>query len=67
MLQGYEVKFNLYAEDESEADEARIAIVNFIRQHAQHGRAVTARKVADAVNGWERNPIIKNGIIKYFS
>lgn len=66
-MNGYEIKFNIYAETPEEVEEARKAIVAFIGQHAQKGRAVTARKIADAVNGWERNPIVKSSIIKYFS
>ena len=66
-MQGYEIKFNIYAESDQEVEEARSAIIGFINQHAQQGRAVTAHKVADAVRNWESNPIVKNKIIKYFS
>lgn len=66
-MQGYEIKFNIYADTPEEVEEARRAIIGFINQHAQQGRAVTARKIADAVGKWESNPFVKNSIIKYFS
>lgn len=66
-MQGYEIKFNIYAEDEQEAAMAREAIVRFINAHAQHGRAVTGRKIADAVSRWDKNPFIKSKVIEFFS
>ena len=64
-MKGYEIKFCVYAEDEHEAEDARTAIVGFINEHAQQGRAVTGRKIADAVNGWKDNVIVRNRIINY--
>ncbi len=66
-MKGYEVKFNIYAEDEQEATVARNAIVEFINAHARQGRAVTGRKIADAVSRWDKNPFIKSKIIEFFS
>lgn len=65
-LQPFRISFELYAYDEQEAEEARMAIVAFIGQHAKHGRAVTGRKVAQAVSQWDKNPIVKSQIINYF-
>lgn len=65
-LRPFRISFELYAHDEQEAEEARMAIVAFIGQHAAANRAVTARKVAQAVSRWEQNPIVKNQIINYF-
>ena len=65
-MKGYPITFNIYAESEQEAEEARMAIVAFIGEHAKHGRAVTARKVAKAVSNWDENVIVKNQIINYF-
>ena len=65
-MKGYELKFNIYAENESEVEDARRAIVEFISEHASHGRAVTGRKIADAVRGWKSNPLVKNRIINFF-
>lgn len=65
-MNGYEIKFNIYAEDEQEVAMAREAIVHFINAHAQHGRAVTGRKIAEAVSRWDRNPFIKSKVIEFF-
>ena len=67
MLQGFEIKFQVYAHSEAEAEDARKAIVSFISQHAQAGRAVTAKKIEEAVSRWDKNPFVKNEIIKFFN
>ena len=65
-LRGFPIHFNIYAESEQEAEECRSAIIAFIGLHASQCRAVTAKKVAQAVNNWDKNPIVKNRIINYF-
>lgn len=65
-LQGFPVTFNIYAESAEEAEECRMAIIAFIGLHAKQGRAVTAKKVAQAIGNWDRNPIVRNQIISYF-
>ena len=65
-MKGYPITFNIYAESEQEAEEARMAIVAFIGQHARQGRAVTGRKIAQAIANWDNNLIVKNQIINYF-
>jgi len=65
-MRGYPITFNIYAESEEEAEAARRAITDFIAQHARQGRAVTGEKIARAVGGWERNPIVRSRIIDYF-
>lgn len=65
-LRGFPVTFNVYARDEMEAEELRMAIVAFIGHHAQCGRAVTAAKAARAIANWDRNPLVRNQIIQYF-
>ena len=67
MLQGFPITFNIYAETAEEAEEARMALIAFIGQHAKQGRAVTGRKIAQAVSRWDQNPIVKSQIIKYFT
>ena len=67
MLHGYEIKFQVYADSPEEVESARLAIVSFLKQHAQQGRAVTARKVTEAVSRWDKNPFVKNRIIEFFS
>ena len=66
-MKGYPITFSIYAESEQEAEEARMAIVAFIGEHAKHGRAVTGRKIAQAVSNWDKNLLVKNQIIKFFS
>ncbi len=65
-MKGYPITFNIYAESEQEAEDARMAIIAFIDEHAKHGRAVTGRKVAQAVANWDRNALVKSQIINYF-
>lgn len=59
-MQGYEVRFNVYADTQAEADEATRAIKDFIAANASQGVAVTARRLAEAVRKWGSNPIVKN-------
>jgi hypothetical protein len=66
-MKGFPITFNIYAESEQEAEEARMAIVAFIGEHAKHGRAVTGRKIAEAVSNWDKNLLVKNQIIKFFT
>ena len=65
-LKALPITFQLYAYDEREIEEARMAIIAFIGQHRTAGRAVTAHKVAQAVSNWDKNPLVKNHIINYF-
>lgn len=65
-LQGFTIKFQIYAHNAQEAAEAQQAIILFISQQAQQGRAVTAEKVAKAVANWDKNPVVKSSIINYF-
>ena len=65
-LKGFPLTFNIYAENEKEIEECRMAIIAFIGLHASQCRAVTAKKVAQAISNWDRNPIVKNQIINYF-
>lgn len=64
-LQGFPITFSIYAENEQEAQEARDAIVAFITSHAVHGRAVTGKKLTQALRGWDKNPFIKNQVINF--
>ena len=64
-LSGFQLKVNIYAHDEAEVEECRKAVIAFIAQHAEKGRAVTARKVTEALTQWDKNPIIKTRIINY--
>lgn len=65
-LKGYSLTFNVYATSEEEVAECRSAIIDFIKCHADSGRAVTANKITEGIRNWERNPIVRNRIIKHF-
>ena len=54
-MSGYEVKFNVYANSQEEADRATEAIKAFIGAKAQQGVAVTANKIAEAVSRYKDN------------
>ena len=62
----YQLQTPIYEESESEVVELRNAIVAFINEHRQHGRAVSARKVTEAIRNWDSNIIVKNRIINHF-
>lgn len=60
------IEFNVWASDEQEAKELKDAICNFINWHGEHGIKVTARKMADGINRWQSNILVKNSIINHF-
>ena len=66
MLQGYPIQFNIYAESPEEAAQAQQAICQFINTHAKAGRAVTGKKIIDAIGQWDKNILIRNHIINFF-
>lgn len=65
-MKGYEVKFNIYANSQNEADVVSSAIKGFINENARMGIAVTAEKITDAIQKWGNNPFIKNRITNFF-
>lgn len=65
-MSGFEIRFNIYAETQAEADAARQAIINFIAEHAKQGRAVTGKKIVNALSRWKDNILVRNKIIDYF-
>ena len=65
-LKGFPLTFNIYAENEQEVEECRMAVIAFIGFHASQCRAVTAKKLAQAVSNWDKNSFVKNQIINYF-
>jgi hypothetical protein len=62
----YPISFEIYAHSPQEAEEARMAIIAFIGLHARQGRAVTGEKIAKAVANWDKNPIVRSKVIRYF-
>lgn len=67
VLKGFPLTFNIYAENEQEVEDCRMAIVAFIGMHASQCRAVTAKKVAQALSNWDKNPFVKGRIIDYLN
>jgi hypothetical protein len=65
-MQGFEVKFNIYAETQEEADAVSQVVKDFISENARKGVAVTANKVVQAVRRWGGNSFLRNQIINYF-
>jgi len=65
-FRGFPITFDVYARNEQEVEELRMAIVAFIGFHARQGRAVDAARLAKAIANWDKNPIVKNKIIDYF-
>lgn len=59
-MSGFELKFNVYANSQEEADAAAGAIKAFISSMAQKGVAVTANKIAEAVSKWKDNYFVTN-------
>ena len=59
-MSGFEVKFNVYAENQAEADRATEAIKAFINAKALQGVAVTANKIAEAVARYKDNYFVTN-------
>ena len=67
MLKGLPITFNIYANDEQEVEILRFVLTEFIRTHAEQGRAVSASKVTEALRNWDKNPFIRNKIIDFFN
>lgn len=60
------ISFNVWANDEKEADELKVAVCNFIDWFGQRGIKVTASKLSDAINRWQSNVLVKNSVINHF-
>ena len=65
-MQGYEVKFNVYANSQAEADALTRAVKEFISDHARQGVAVTATKLTTAIRRFCESPITRNRVTNYF-
>ena len=66
-FQGFPITFNVYARNEQEVEELRMAVIAFIGHHARQGRAIDAARLAKAIGNWDKNPLVKNHIINYFT
>lgn len=59
-MSGYEIRFNVYAESQEEADRATAAIKAFIGEKARQGIAVTANKLSEAIGRFKDNYFVTN-------
>ena len=59
-MKGYEVKFNIFAESQEEADAVSRAFREFVNDNARRGVAVSAAKILQAVRRWSGNAFIRN-------
>ena len=59
-MQGFEVRFNVYANSQEEADRATEAIKAFITAKAMQGIAVTADRIVAAVEKYKDNYFVTN-------
>ena len=59
-MKGFQVSFNVYADSKEEADKASEAFKSFVNEQAQQGRAVTARKITDAINKYKNNYFVNS-------
>lgn len=60
------ISFNIYAQDDEEAENGRKAIIQFINIMGQYGAMVSGNKIAEAVANLNNNQFIKNQIINFF-
>lgn len=65
-MKAYDINFQIYAENENEVAELRQTVVWFIELQRANNRAVTAKKLSDAIKNWNRNVIVRNKINEYF-
>ena len=65
-MKGYNIQFQIYADNELEAERAKKAIIAFIAELASCGRAVTGNKIADALPRWKDNLLVRNKIMDFF-
>ena len=65
-MKGYNIQFQIYADSELEAENAKKAIVSFIGELANCGRAVTGSKIAEALPRWKDNVLVRNRIMEFF-
>lgn len=65
-MKAIDIQFQIYAENENEVAELKQTIVWFINLHRANGRAVTAKKVSDAIKKWDNNFLVKRRIMEHF-
>ena len=63
----FNISFNIWAKDAEEVNRMKGSIIDFINWFGERGYKVSADKVSEAINGWQKNFFIKNEVIKYFT
>lgn len=66
-MQAFEMKIYVYAETQQEVDDCRKAIHQFIEDNRLEGRAVTAKKLSEALPRWKNNALVRAGIINFLN
>lgn len=66
-MQAFEMKIHIYADTQQEVDDCRKAIYQFIEDNRMEGRAVTAKKISEALPKWKSNPLVRAGIINFLN
>ena len=59
-MEGHEIRFNVYANSQEEADAASKAIKDFVTEMAKKGIAVSANHTQPAVSRWRGNVFVTN-------
>ena len=59
-MKGFEIRFNVYAETQEEADRATTSLRTFVDDKARAGIAVTADKITRAIERWKDSHILNN-------
>lgn len=65
-MQGYEVKFNIFAESQEEADAVAQHFKDLVNEYARSGIAVSAAKIQEAFRRWGNNPLVRSRINQFF-
>lgn len=60
------ISFNVWANDESEGQQLRKLICDFIDWHGSQGRKVTASGLIDAINKMQGSSLAMNMVNKHF-
>ena len=60
------ISFNVWANDESEGQQLRKLICDFIDWHGSQGRKVTASGLIDAMNKMQSSSLAMNMVNKHF-
>lgn len=66
-MKGFQITFNIYAENEAEALKAQQDIISFIDGHARQGRAVSGAKISEALGKAAGSAFVKAQISRFLA